>query len=129
MYTLNVTEFRLPNGSEHELSWEWDGVRADKAKELADAGYVFQFEVLRNDVGSATVTDPELGDREITLMSPKMCDEFAKSEGVSDDTEFNPIEMIFRKCIDDAHANWLQWGKPKVGEEWLADNRETQAQE
>jgi hypothetical protein len=118
-YMINVTNWVPPNRDRED--WQVD-VRDDVAplaKELVDAGYIFEFEVLRNvNTGSATLGDPKLEiDHIIVLQSPQESFEYMTANGFD-----NPVEAIFNKVIVDGHAKWVSCGRPVAGVEWVQEN-------
>jgi len=59
---IPFTQYKLPDGRRVEISIERPTSVAEKARQIIDAGYVFECEVLTTGDVSLTITDPEEGD-------------------------------------------------------------------
>lgn len=55
---LEVTMFSLPNGQRSTIYGEIDDDLEEKVKEITDAGFIFEMEVLRTGQVSTTIGDP-----------------------------------------------------------------------
>lgn len=118
-YQINVTNWVPPNRGRED--WKVD-VRDDvteRAKELVDAGYIFEFEVLRlANVGSATLGDPKLEiDNVIVVQTIDQSDTYMKENDFD-----NPVEAIFNKVIVDGHAQWVARGRKPAGVAWIGES-------
>lgn len=122
-YTINVTEWIPPNRdrADHEIPVRDD--IAAQAKELVDAGYIFEFEVLRRvNSGSATLGDPKLElDRVFCIQSIEQSEQCMEKYGID-----TPLYAIFHQLIIDAHAQWVAGGRKNAGTEWEQAEQEEQ---
>lgn len=66
---IPFTQYMLPNGRKVETSIEVDRDVADKAHSLIIEGLRFECEVLTTGDVSLTITDPEVGDLDIRIVS------------------------------------------------------------
>jgi hypothetical protein len=57
-HTVMFTQYLLPHGKKVPNEFETTKEVADKAKTISDLGYVFEIEILRNGMVSATIGDP-----------------------------------------------------------------------
>ena len=56
--SVPFTQYILPYGRKERILFPATQEMADKAKLILDAGYVFEIEILRTGIISATITDP-----------------------------------------------------------------------
>jgi len=112
MPLLDLTEYILPNGRKESRQAEISEEHMQKAQQLIDAGYAFEYEFLRTNDCSATLADHKLGeDVAIELMF------FRDAQKLYDEGKA-PSSVLFEQLIDSPYKTWEGVGRPKAGEGW-----------